>query len=177
MIQACVLSALSNKIKQDKCYMIIYICIFVIVIYIVSSFNDGLVIRRLSTVQGIAHFTILLSEISPERLALMPGAEMVASKSTLRSSVDAWVQVACPRLSMDWGSSSYSKPMWLWQLALASPWHRGSRLMKRTWPLAPLGSWECHPQSFERSFSSRQAVAKRSPCRWLWSQVRTGCLA
>ncbi len=27
--------------------------------------------------------------------------------------MDAWVQVACPRLSMDWGSSAYSKPMYL----------------------------------------------------------------
>lgn len=27
--------------------------------------------------------------------------------------MDAWVQVACPRLSMDWGSSAYSKPMCL----------------------------------------------------------------
>ena len=33
------------------------------------------------------------------------------SASALRSKVDAWVQVACPRLSMDWGSSAYSKPM------------------------------------------------------------------
>lgn len=31
----------------------------------------------------------------------------------VRSTVDAWVQVACPRLSMDWGSSAYSKPMCL----------------------------------------------------------------
>lgn len=55
-------------------------------------------IERLLQRRGVAHFTILLSEISPERLALM-------------STVDAWVQVACPRLSMDWGSSAYSKPM------------------------------------------------------------------
>lgn len=55
-------------------------------------------IEKLLQHRGVAHFTILLSEISPERLALM-------------STVDAWVQVACPRLSMDWGSSAYSKPM------------------------------------------------------------------
>nr|CAG4647502.1 EOG090X0GO2 [Megafenestra aurita] len=34
--------------------------------------------------------TILLSEIFPDKLALMP-------------SIDAWVQIACPRLSIDWG--------------------------------------------------------------------------
>ncbi|CAK9003108.1 unnamed protein product [Durusdinium trenchii] len=55
-------------------------------------------IEQLLQKRGVAHFIILLSEISPERLALM-------------SKVDAWVQVACPRLSMDWGSSAYSKPM------------------------------------------------------------------
>ncbi|CAE7725781.1 Dph1 [Symbiodinium pilosum] len=54
-------------------------------------------IERLLDQRGVAHFTILLSEISPERLALMP-------------KVQAWVQVACPRLSMDWGSS-YEKPL------------------------------------------------------------------
>merc|ERR1719189_2632019 len=36
--------------------------------------------------------TVLLSEIFPQKLALM-------------SSVGAWVQVACPRLSIDWGLS------------------------------------------------------------------------
>eukprot|EP00933_Yihiella_yeosuensis_P044273 TRINITY_DN39373_c0_g1_i1.p1 TRINITY_DN39373_c0_g1~~TRINITY_DN39373_c0_g1_i1.p1 ORF type:complete len:497 (-),score=94.02 TRINITY_DN39373_c0_g1_i1:495-1985(-) len=54
-------------------------------------------VERLLQKQGIPHLTILLSEISPERLALMPA-------------VDAWVQVACPRLSMDWGSC-YQKPL------------------------------------------------------------------
>lgn len=44
--------------------------------------------------KGIETFTVLLSEISPERLAQFgPG------------SVDAWIQVACPRLSIDWGES------------------------------------------------------------------------
>ncbi len=42
-------------------------------------------------------FTILLSEIFPTKLALMP-------------SVDAWVQIACPRLSIDWGLA-FPKPL------------------------------------------------------------------
>lgn len=42
----------------------------------------------------IDSFTVLLSEISPERLAQF-GPD----------SVDAWIQVACPRLSIDWGES------------------------------------------------------------------------
>jgi 2-(3-amino-3-carboxypropyl)histidine synthase len=40
---------------------------------------------------------VLMSEIFPQKLALMP-------------QVDAWVQVACPRLSVDWGSA-FQKPL------------------------------------------------------------------
>lgn len=41
--------------------------------------------------------TILMSEIFPAKLALMP-------------SVDAWIQIACPRLSIDWGLA-FEKPL------------------------------------------------------------------
>lgn len=41
--------------------------------------------------------TILMSEIFPAKLALMP-------------SVGAWVQIACPRLSIDWGLA-FEKPL------------------------------------------------------------------
>lgn len=47
--------------------------------------------------KGIAYFTLLLSEVNPERLSLF-------------STVDTWVQVACPRLSLDWGEA-FAKPM------------------------------------------------------------------
>uniref|UniRef100_A0A8B9C0U8 2-(3-amino-3-carboxypropyl)histidine synthase subunit 1 n=1 Tax=Anser brachyrhynchus TaxID=132585 RepID=A0A8B9C0U8_9AVES len=40
---------------------------------------------------------VLLSEIFPSKLQLFPG-------------VDAWVQIACPRLSIDWGEA-FSKPL------------------------------------------------------------------
>lgn len=40
---------------------------------------------------------VLLSEIFPAKLALM-------------DDVDAWVQVACPRLSIDWGTA-FPKPL------------------------------------------------------------------
>lgn len=39
---------------------------------------------------GVDPVTVLISEVSPERLARLSG-------------VEAWVQVACPRLSIDWG--------------------------------------------------------------------------
>ena len=41
---------------------------------------------------------LLLSEIFPQKLALMD------------TEVDAWVQIACPRLSIDWGQA-FSKPL------------------------------------------------------------------
>ena len=47
--------------------------------------------------QGKEHVVVLLSEIFPEKLKLF-------------SSVDAWIQIACPRLSIDWGSA-FHRPL------------------------------------------------------------------
>ena len=47
---------------------------------------------------GRSVFTILLSEIFPQKLKIMS------------SSVEAWVQIACPRLSIDWGLA-FDKPL------------------------------------------------------------------
>ncbi|KAL6078551.1 hypothetical protein STEG23_011120 [Scotinomys teguina] len=46
---------------------------------------------------GLPFVRLLLSEIFPSKLSLLPG-------------VDVWVQVACPRLSIDWGSA-FPKPL------------------------------------------------------------------
>ncbi|BFZ18348.1 hypothetical protein BsWGS_21387 [Bradybaena similaris] len=46
---------------------------------------------------GRDYLIVLLSEIFPDKLKLM-------------NSVEAWVQVACPRLSIDWGTA-FSKPL------------------------------------------------------------------
>jgi len=54
-------------------------------------------LERVLEKRGLPYFTLLLSEVSPERLALF-------------RDVDAWVQVACPRLSLDWGEA-YEKPL------------------------------------------------------------------
>ena len=48
---------------------------------------------------GRSHFTLLLSEISPAKLARF-GAD-----------VECWVQVACPRLSIDWGEGFGGVPL------------------------------------------------------------------
>ncbi|XP_014666087.1 PREDICTED: diphthamide biosynthesis protein 1-like [Priapulus caudatus] len=47
--------------------------------------------------RGIDHVTVLLSEIFPDKLRQF-------------RDIDAWVQVACPRLSIDWGTA-FSKPL------------------------------------------------------------------
>ena len=56
-------------------------------------------LRDLLNARKIEHFTVLISEISPEKLNQFGD-----------NSVDAWIQVACPRLSIDWGDS-YSIPL------------------------------------------------------------------
>ena len=55
-------------------------------------------VRAILTKRGIKTFTLLMSEIDESKL------------SQFGSKVDAWVQVACPRLSIDWGES-FSKPL------------------------------------------------------------------
>jgi 2-(3-amino-3-carboxypropyl)histidine synthase len=47
--------------------------------------------------QGLKSVNLLLSEIFPGKLAMM-------------SDVDAWVQIACPRLSIDWGYA-FARPL------------------------------------------------------------------
>ena len=48
--------------------------------------------------KGKTVMTLLLSEIFPSKLALMSG------------DVGAWVQIACPRLSIDWGLA-FDRPL------------------------------------------------------------------
>ena len=47
--------------------------------------------------RGISYVVLLLSEIFPAKLALF-------------TDIDAWIQVACPRLSIDWGNA-FQKPL------------------------------------------------------------------
>ncbi|KAK5132054.1 Diphthamide biosynthesis protein 1 [Meristemomyces frigidus] len=49
------------------------------------------------TAQGIPYINLLLSEIFPGKLAMM-------------ADVECWVQVACPRLSIDWGYA-FARPL------------------------------------------------------------------
>ncbi|XP_024396421.1 uncharacterized protein [Physcomitrium patens] len=74
--------------------------------------------------RGVQFVTLLVSELSPSKLALF------------NRSIDVWVQIACPRLSIDWGEAfpgplltpyevevalGYVKPWWV-----AEGWTEGS---------------------------------------------------
>ncbi|XP_031490936.1 uncharacterized protein LOC116258020 [Nymphaea colorata] len=53
--------------------------------------------RRLAE-KGYVSMLVLLSEVTPSKIALF------------EDSIDAWIQIACPRLSIDWGES-FTKPL------------------------------------------------------------------
>jgi len=48
----------------------------------------------------LSYFVLLISEISPARLRIIED----------ESRVDAWIQIACPRLSIDWGTA-FTRPI------------------------------------------------------------------
>lgn len=48
--------------------------------------------------KGMSWTVVLMSEISPARIALF------------EDSIDAWIQIACPRLSIDWGDA-FERPL------------------------------------------------------------------
>lgn len=55
------------------------------------------VLKEKLTKASKEHVTLLMSEIFPDKLALC-------------EDVDAWIQIACPRLSIDWGTA-FTKPL------------------------------------------------------------------
>ncbi|DAZ97041.1 TPA: LOW QUALITY PROTEIN: hypothetical protein N0F65_012910 [Lagenidium giganteum] len=54
-------------------------------------------LKNLLEERGKQYFVLLLSEIFPDKLAMF-------------KDVDAWIQIACPRLSIDWGYA-FTKPL------------------------------------------------------------------
>jgi len=63
-------------------------------------------IKKKAESMGKKVITILLSEIFPQKLALMP-------------QVGAWVQIACPRLSIDWGLAFHAPILSPYEAAVA----------------------------------------------------------
>ncbi|XP_018603779.2 2-(3-amino-3-carboxypropyl)histidine synthase subunit 1 isoform X2 [Scleropages formosus] len=100
---------------------------------------------------GKTFVRVLLSEIFPSKLDLL-------------REVDAWVQIACPRLSIDWGSA-FSKP-------LLSPYEAAVALRQVEWqevyPMdfyssQSLGPWAVnHPQN-QPPRPTRKQTQKKTP--------------
>ena len=72
--------------------------------------------QRLLERRGCTHLTILLSEVFPAKLALLSQGE---------HGVQAWIQICCPRLSIDWGHA-FTTP-------LLSPYEAEVALGVRGW--------------------------------------------
>ncbi|XP_063812191.1 2-(3-amino-3-carboxypropyl)histidine synthase subunit 1 isoform X2 [Pseudophryne corroboree] len=99
---------------------------------------------------GCRYVRLLLSEIFPNKLQLFP-------------EVDAWVQVACPRLSIDWGTA-FPKP-------LLTPYEASVALKEAEWqntyPMdfysnQSLGPWTVNHESHRPSrVSARQTKNPR----------------
>ncbi|XP_033747995.1 2-(3-amino-3-carboxypropyl)histidine synthase subunit 1-like [Pecten maximus] len=102
--------------------------------------------------KGKENILVLLSEVFPQKLQLFQG-------------VDAWVQVACPRLSIDWGLA-FNKPLLTpYELSVAMD----SIKWQTTYPMDfyandSLGSWtvnnEAHRPIRQKPRSTKQTVAK-----------------
>lgn len=56
-------------------------------------------IQKILDKQGKNYVTVLLSEVSPQKLKAL----------SEKGGIDAWIQIACPRLSIDWGDE-YNLP-------------------------------------------------------------------
>ena len=85
-----------------------------------------LMIEKLLQERGITWINLLLSEIFPGKLAMM-------------SDVECWVQIACPRLSIDWGYA-FPRPLLtpyeaLVVLGQRKDWYETDRPEDRVYPM------------------------------------------
>lgn len=63
-----------------------------------GSLNSLEKLQRKMRDKGLDYVVVLISELSPKKIELFG------------DSVDAWIQIACPRLSIDWGDA-FRKPL------------------------------------------------------------------
>uniref|UniRef100_A0A2C9KZL2 2-(3-amino-3-carboxypropyl)histidine synthase subunit 1 n=1 Tax=Biomphalaria glabrata TaxID=6526 RepID=A0A2C9KZL2_BIOGL len=76
------------------------------------NFDPGTRMALVSTIQFVAALQNLKTRIvgSGKKYVIVLLSEIFPDKLQRMDSVDAWVQIACPRLSIDWGSA-FSKPL------------------------------------------------------------------
>ncbi|KAJ9058648.1 Diphthamide biosynthesis protein 1, variant 2 [Entomophthora muscae] len=103
--------------------------------------------------RGLTYTTVLMSEIFPSKLSEF-------------KEIDAWIQVACPRLSIDWGYA-FTRPLLTpYELAVAIE----SIDYKETYPMDfyandSLGPWTVnHGKNVRKSNRSRPATTPKPCC-------------
>jgi 2-(3-amino-3-carboxypropyl)histidine synthase len=100
-------------------------------------------LQRLLERRGCSHVTVLLSEVFPAKLAAF-------------EHVEAWVQVCCPRLSIDWGHA-FGAP-------LLAPYEAEVALGSRAWePVYPMDNYAKAGGSYSNYApeADRQATQER----------------
>lgn len=114
--------------------------------------------------KGKKYFVMLLSEIFPSKLGLF-------------SHVDAWIQIACPRLSIDWGAA-FDKP-------LLSPYEAFVALDGTAWrtqyPMdfysAGSGPWTNYHKTEEELAAEAARKAERAAARKARAEKRAAAAA
>jgi len=101
-------------------------------------------LQKLLKVRGLSYSTLLLSEVFPAKLAAF-------------GKVDAWIQVCCPRLSMDWGHH-FAAP-------LLSPYEAEVALAARQWqPVYPMDNYAKAGGSYSNYASEEVRTKCREEC-------------
>lgn len=101
-------------------------------------------LRALLTALGIQHIVVLLSELFPAKLSMFAG-------------VDAWVQVACPRLSIDWGHG--------FTVPVLTPYEAEVALGARDWQAVyPMSYYAREGGSFANYAPDEERAATRDAC-------------
>jgi 2-(3-amino-3-carboxypropyl)histidine synthase len=101
-------------------------------------------LRALLTTLGIQHIVVLLSELFPAKLSMFSG-------------VEAWVQVACPRLSIDWGHG--------FTVPVLTPYEAEVALGARDWqPVYPMSYYAREGGSFANYAPDEERAATRDAC-------------
>lgn len=116
--------------------------------------------------RSICFTNVLLSEVAPWKLGLMEG-------------VDAWIQVACPRLSIDWGEGFQKPTLTPYEALIAlgevPGWWEGEPLTQRGIEAYPMdyyakdgGVWN---SSYHKSSRSRDANGQRPSAKTVVSEA------
>jgi 2-(3-amino-3-carboxypropyl)histidine synthase len=90
-----------HKLRQEMISKAKHAYSFGIILGTLGRQGNPAIVKRIAQIlqcRDKSYFVMLLSEITPAKLKLLP-------------TVDAWVQVACPRLSVDWGQFLSDKPV------------------------------------------------------------------